>query len=267
MEIISANETLDFLSRSAPRAWVKRMLLWMIFSNEITAYFREAKSIAKTRVLKLLLDTARVVPTPETREALIRENFESKLAEKLIAANDFDEINEVAHQWERDAEPTPVSCGYFVHATDMDWEGGSIKSVIYYTDVNDDRLFSDSEDLLGSVFQDADFDITLNGWCFDREQIELLQPHIELPRRSEVALGDRPNLGRPRTWDWDSASAHLISIAQTPDGLPVGPGAQAQIERLVSDWFMSSAGNSPADSQIRKHVAKIIKAIKKPDSR
>ena len=48
--------------------------------------------------------------------------------------------------------------------------------------------------------------------------------------------------------------AHLLSIAQTPDGLAMGQGAQAQIERLIADWFMTSTGNSPAESQMRHHA-------------
>ena len=60
---------------------------------------------------------------------------------------------------------------------------------------------------------------------------------------------------------------HLLTIAQTPDGLPVGQGAQAAIERVVAEWFTATTGNSPSTSQIRSHAAKIMRTLKKPESR
>jgi hypothetical protein len=54
--------------------------------------------------------------------------------------------------------------------------------------------------------------------------IEMLQPSVEL---APVVVGQtksRARIGRPRTWDWDSATTYLLTIAQEPDGLPTGPG-------------------------------------------
>jgi hypothetical protein len=38
MKFISAKDTADFLSQSAPRVWVHRMLKWMIFFGELDAH-------------------------------------------------------------------------------------------------------------------------------------------------------------------------------------------------------------------------------------
>ena len=65
----------------------------------------------------------------------------------------------------------------------------------------------------------------------------------------------------------EGSTAYLLSIAQTPDGLAMGQGAQAQIERLIADWFMTSAGNTPAESQVRQHATKIMIALNRPKSR
>jgi hypothetical protein len=266
MELITSSETLDFLSKSAPRAWVKRMLLWMIFTDEIGAFFLEARSIAKTRVFTIVLEALKGDAFGPKREELIREHFNAEMAEKLIAANEMDHFQEIAHEWGRDEEPQQVSCGYFVHATNINWEEGIVQATILGDNARDESLFWDADYLLNSDFRDADYEVTLKGLCFEREKIELLQPNIEIPQPAKERRDERPRLGRPRTWDWEGATTHLLTIAQTPDGLPIGPGAQAQIERLVADWFMTSTGNTPSVSQVRQHATKIMKVLKRPKS-
>jgi hypothetical protein len=115
--------------------------------------------------------------------------------------------------------------------------------------------------LLTSEYASAEFEVVLKGLCFERDRIEMLQPNSELPQSLRERQDERPKLGRPRTWDWEGATAHLLTLAQQPDGLPTGPGAQAQIERLIADWFMGSTGNTPAASQVRQHANKIMKAL------
>src|SRR3954471_16875032 len=76
-------------------------------------------------------------------------------------------------------------------------------------------------------------------------------PGTELEAEKHEAIEPRARPGRPRVWDWDGALMHLLKVAQHPDGLPTGPGAQAQLERLVSDWFIETTGNAPSTSQVR----------------
>ena len=265
MELITSGETLDFLSKSAPRAWIKRMLLWMIYTYEIDVYCLNARSVAKTRVYKLLLDALDRDANGPKREEQIREHFSEEMAEKLLAANEMDELKEVVCELTEEDTLQQVSCGYFVYATHINWEEGVLLAEIYDSTADKD-LFLDSDELLQSEFDDADYEVGFTGLCFDREKIEMLQPNFPMLQPAKESREERPRLGRPRTWDWESTTAYLLSIAQTPDGLPTGPGAQAQIERLVADWFMASTGNTPAVSQIRQHVAKITKALKKPES-
>jgi hypothetical protein len=103
-----------------------------------------------------------------------------------------------------------------------------------------------------SVFDKADYKVTLTGLYFDQETVELLQPNVELAPGRTGQTESRARVGRPRTWDWDSATTYLLTIAQKPDGLPIGPGAQAQIEQLISEWFTHEAGDAPAASQVRQ---------------
>ena len=57
--------------------------------------------------------------------------------------------------------------------------------------------------------------------------------------------------------------AHVVAVANTPDGLETGPGAQAAIERLIAGWFTraSNDASAPSESEIRKRANRIVKAI------
>lgn len=79
------------------------------------------------------------------------------------------------------------------------------------------------------------------------------------PQSSAVAS----NRGRPPKWDWEGALAYVVAVANTPDGLETGPGAQAAIERLMADWFTraSNDASAPAVSEVRKRASRIMKAI------
>lgn len=69
--------------------------------------------------------------------------------------------------------------------------------------------------------------------------------------------------GRPPKYDWEGALAHVTAVANTPDGLETGPGAQAAIERLITDYFArtSNNGTAPCESEIRKRASLVMKAI------
>ena len=64
--------------------------------------------------------------------------------------------------------------------------------------------------------------------------------------------------GRPGKWDWDGAVAHLLAVANAPDGLPE---IQAKIEDIVADWFVRMYDDAPTESAIRKHVSAWCKYV------
>jgi hypothetical protein len=240
------------------------MLLWMIFNGEIIPFFNKGRSVAKVSAFSIIFDALGGDWTSENRDELIRENFEPEMADKLIAAKDMDKIEEVAFEWAIDDGPREVAAGYFVFATAIDWDQGLVEAEIESSNANDEHLFWDSDELLVSDFEHPNYFVTLSGLCFELERIEMLQPSADLAPPPHRAVERGARMGRPRTWDWDGATIHLLTIAQTPDGLPTGPGAQAQIERLIADWFMTTTGNAPAESQVRQHSTKMMRALKKP---
>ncbi len=76
--------------------------------------------------------------------------------------------------------------------------------------------------------------------------------------------GSKNKGGRPPEKDGEGALIHLIAHANLPDGLQTERGSQAQIEKIISEWFIQTTGNSPADSEIRKRASAVIKAISNP---
>jgi hypothetical protein len=266
MNLISSGETLDFLSKSAPRPWIKKMLLWMIFNGELEPFFEEGKSVETTSAFALIWKAAGTNSQGEERSRLIREEYDDELAEELINASDHDLIERLAHEWKAGSGAQTVAAGYFVYANSINWEDGLLEAEIRYKFKDNESLFWEDDELLQGEFEKADHNVTLRGLRFEREKIEMLQPNVEMAPATPKSVPAAAPIGRPRTWDWDGATTFLLTIAQTPDGLPTGPGAQAQIERLLADWFVQNAGKEPAESLIRKHATKIMCALKKPES-
>lgn len=66
--------------------------------------------------------------------------------------------------------------------------------------------------------------------------------------------------GAKRKWDWEGAICAIVARANTPDGLPSGHGAQAEIGRALSEWFRENQDGEPAASEIGARAAKIIQA-------
>lgn len=68
-------------------------------------------------------------------------------------------------------------------------------------------------------------------------------------------------VGRPPKWDWEAALCAITAIANSPNGLPDGHGAQAEVGRMLSQWFRDNQDGEPAASEIGARAAKIMSAI------
>jgi hypothetical protein len=76
-----------------------------------------------------------------------------------------------------------------------------------------------------------------------------------------VSNGKGRRRGRPRKWNWDEAIYAIIAEANKPDGLPDGYGAQAEVGRMLAQWFRDNQNGEPASSEIGARAAKIMAAI------
>lgn len=269
MELVPAADAVRFLSQSAPVPWVRRMLLWMICSDEIDPFFLAGRSIATAPAMAYLHVMGRgEEPSEAERARFIERNFEPELAAKLLIAKPMDDVEQIVCSWSKeDEELHPVSAGPFLYAEHIDWDLGSVDSEVYVSGGDRPFLFSESDELLAGIPRPCIYNIELRGLGFDREKIEMLQPQVSLASAQAFGTTEAKRKGRPRSWDWDGATLHLLAAANSPDGLPTGHGAQARIEGIISDWFVASSGNSPAESQVRDHAVKIMAAINKPKNR
>jgi len=73
--------------------------------------------------------------------------------------------------------------------------------------------------------------------------------------------------GRRREHDWDGALLHLVGQAEknsiAPD--PDAHGAQADIVRLLAEWFHMKGDKVPAESQLQTFAKRALQAIRATD--
>jgi len=165
VELISAHEALEFLGKSAPRPWVKRMLLWMIFTSELTPYFLKGKSVAKCMALAAVFQDVADGVSEEKARITVKERFSPELTDLILRADERGYVDYVACQWgeSSDKDPRSVSTGYFVRADNLDWKNRILEVEISFWEEGGRDYFADEEELLTSEFEKADYKITLVG--------------------------------------------------------------------------------------------------------
>lgn len=271
MKLISAREAVNFLAQAAPRPWVQRLLRWMAFDGELNAFSSKGRVRAHTTVFSLTRHLVREVGelSGPKMDAAIRKEFAPEFAEKLLGIGRHDSVYDEPFTWDESEEPRLLDVGFFLFPSEIDWQTGLMK--IDEISIKGDffQAIFISDDMFGTEFDDPEFDAEIEGLSFDFSQIELLLPHLELGQSSGffADLSERKRgMGRPPKWDWEGAIAYVVSQAQTPDGLPTGPGAQARIEELISGWFIRETNDAPATSQVRQRAATIMRMLEKPES-
>ena len=268
MKLISSSDTLQFLCKSAPRPWVKRMLKCMIIDGELDAYFALGRIIPATRVFLITSGIPELINMPlgPERNKVLDESCEVELATSLYDKLSADILEDDVTEWGDEELPHHVSGGFFIFANEIDWEAGilNVNEMSIERDIRD-IFFWDSDDHLGSQFRSPEYNVKLGGLCFPFEVIEMMLPNMEASDLTEIKQSrSETTIGRPRKWDWEGAFGHLAVAAQHPDGLPTGPGSQAKIERIIADWFIAETGDCPATSQIRQRAQKMHRLLSVP---
>lgn len=271
MRFISSNDALGFLSQAAPRPWVRRLLRWMSFDEELTAYSTKGRVLARTSVLSLTGEFYQEVQqfSGPAMDAVVRRELSPELAEKIVGKDAHDDVFDEPFEWDDETNPMEVSPGFFLYATEIDWNIGRMEVEWLQRGGDLGEALFPHEDMFGTEFDNPDYSATIEGLYFSFGDIELLVPQLELFQSSTPnpdLRKPRGVIGRPPKWDWEGAFAHVISLATSPAGLPTGQGAQARIEELMSSWFMEETGNEPAASQIRSRASRIMRTLKMPTS-
>lgn len=267
MQLISSKEAVDFLSQAAPRPWVRRLLRWMAFNEELKAYSTSGEITAFTSVSSFTFDLYSKVKEfsgPKMDEA-IKNHYSPEFAEKLIGKEYLEKIFDEPCSWTEKEEPRFIDIGFFLYASEIDFDLGNLTCDWLQPGSGIDEFLFPDEELFGSTdFENPEFTAKINGISFEFGGIEMLLPNLNLKKSSSYfaeTVDSKRHIGRPRKWDWEGAIAFIVSEAQTPDGLPTGAGAQARIEEMMASWFETEVGNSPSVSQIRTRAAKIMKMI------
>lgn len=68
--------------------------------------------------------------------------------------------------------------------------------------------------------------------------------------------------GRPTKYDWEGCWVEMSRITYF-DGLPK---TQAEMVGMLQDWFIGQIGTAPTDSEIKKRVSKLFRAIQEADN-
>jgi hypothetical protein len=270
MRLISSRDAVNFLSQAAPRPWVQRLLRWMAFDEDLPAYSTSGKIQAHGTVIDIVGDLIRnssQLPGPEL-DALIREQFDTEIAAKLLGRQLHDRFDDQPVIWNEKDDPIRIDIGFFLYVTDIDWDVGTIISDYIPSDSSTREIFfSASDDLLGSELDRPEYHVVIEGLSFDLSRIEMLLPSMRLGEQAGFSASQREvrsRGGRPPKWDWEAAMAFVVSHAQSPDGLPTGPGAQARIEEMIRDWFLREFDDAPAPSDVRRRAAKIMLMLEMP---
>lgn len=262
------------LQHHAPRAWSKRLLLWQIFEGSLTAYFLKGSIIERRGPAGFLIDAQG--EDGEISLGRVETHFSKEIAEALRAIGCAERPEPISsifqmkgievgrEEWA--GEPRTMMIGPFIFADKLDFEAGILTLEDFSPRDLSEVLFGEEHEFL-SEFDDSYLDADLREMCFEQSAIEMLAPGA--PTAKPLTVGElytqslKPagGPGRSRKWDWEGALAHIVSIANTPDGLPEGHGAQAAIERMMLDWFTSTANGAPQESEIRKRAAQVMSAV------
>lgn len=268
MRLIKSKDTVEFLSQSAPRPWVCRMLCWMVVDGQIEAYFEKGSIQPSGSAFQFLLPHRKEAGeySGEKMDEILKREYEPEMAEKLVGKRENDKVFDEPIVWEGEDGPFILDIGFMLFSSAIDWDAGTLRCDWIPDDRDIREIWFPTSELLYSEFEHPEYAADFSGIAFELNRIEMLLPSVStnnLRTETHDAIKRSAHIGRPRKWDWEGALAAIIAEAQTPDGLPTGHGAQAKIETMIAEWFEASAGGSPSISQIRQRASKVIGLIQK----
>ena len=264
MRYVSFRDVVVAMGEHAPYNWCKWALKGALFDGLLWAYAQSGKVKSFAHAAELKSGKSRHEQGRADRWDLDPKELEAEYDITLpnFSNMEWDErVGIFEWEWSNPEDPWGMAPGYHLWG-DTDWVNSSLL-------LNDFQVESGWKDFFSGdqVFEDGPdprlhYDIEIHGLCFELNQVSAFAPNLnldEIVSTSTTTIGRRNgNAGRPRKWDWTGALVEVIKVANTPDGLPSGQGAQAKIERLMAEWFVKTTKSQPASSQIRSHAQRIM---------
>jgi hypothetical protein len=152
---ISSATALDMLSAHAPRPWCKRLLAYMVRTNEVAVFFRKGR--------------------------VTDWNYDE---EKLVSA-EVHIINEVLSEWD-DGYWELGAPEVFSYAEDIDWEEGSLRTV----EINTNDMDWPIDDHSG---ENVVYDLARMHFLL--AEIEMIAPFAPPPPQAAVQVGTMKAVG------------------------------------------------------------------------
>lgn len=242
------------LQTVAPRPWAKRMLAWHMFE---TVGFLEFSSGTLTE----MMIAYHVLKASEAVNAQVHPSCET--VARAEAASQFEDVILEEHEPEF---PFALPIEVILQIDHFDWESGTARGDLRHVDLINGDFY---EDLLAQR-KDSWLAFDLAGLSFPLSLIEMLAPNASPPPEDLFSLEklkgtDRiAGPGRRRKHDWDGALLHLIGEAErnaiAPD--PDAHGAQADIVKLMADWFADNGAAIPANSQLQAKAKQVLEQVR-----
>ena len=260
--LITTSQALDMLATLAPRAWAKRLLKALVLDGEVDLYARQGV-ITETVLIGLLSKRRRtdngveyIKPDPEE----VARIYGEEAAEAIKGKSIEDEVELRRDEWNDEARDVPF---VLLLSDQVDFENGALTFERYGNDIPDE-WFSTTDETFSRYHRESTHRIVLGDLCCSLAQVELLAPQASPPAPIPPSQSSEPGRGGPGRrpkWDWEGALAAVTAVANSVDGLPMGLGAQAEVERLLAEHFTSQSGESPAESELRKRASRIMQAL------
>jgi len=245
------------LQTVAPRPWAKRMLAWHVFETTGILEFTSG-TLTEKLTAHDFLELTTLDPDGDDPTVL-----------RAKAALPWEGIIIVEPRTPEFPFPLPIEA---ISQIDFfDWEAGVARGSMQHTTIIAPDFF---EELKGQ-YQKSWIDFDLSGLSFTLSMIEMLAPSAPpppndlftaTPLKSDTRAGGP---GRRRTHDWDGALLFLIGEAErnaiAPD--PDAHGAQADVAKLMADWFAEQGAPIPANSQLQAKAKLVLEHIRAANPR
>lgn len=258
---ITSTQALDMLSAHAPRAWCKRLLQWQVFNEGLILYASSGIVIERLPLYRVI-EAAKDDEGAESQQ-LVRSHWGDEVADRITGREKaWDPIEVRRDEWDQELRDVPF--GLLIYSETVDLEAGVVETQL--TPKHLESFFLEGGEDMLLTHAEGELEIRLSGLSFPLSTIEMLAPGGVAPPsiKDEGIVTLHPRQGGPGRkpkWDWEGAIASVVAAANTPDGLPEGHGAQAEIERMILSYFEKLEGESPCISETRKRATRVMEAL------